>query len=88
MKNNIGEALLILGGIYALIFISIPWWGKIGIIIMIGLAIYTWEQIIHPKELIENLRLNNLKTRLEIELMKAQTQWYVAQGAMIMRGLR
>lgn len=88
MKNNIGEAILILGCIYMIIYNNIPWYGLIGLFSLIILAALTWGHHYNPKEGLENLKLTNEKLRLEIELMKAQTQFYIAQGAAIMRRLK
>lgn len=88
MKNNIGEAILLLGCVYFLISNEFRWYGILGIFFLILLAIASWGYHHNPKEAIENMKLTNEKLRLEIQLMKAQTQWYIAQGAAIMRGLR
>jgi len=88
MKNNIGEAILILGSIYFIFNYHPRWYGLIGIFILIILAMFTWGHYSNTKEISENIKLVNSKLKLEIELMKAQTQFYIAQGAAIMRGLR
>jgi len=88
MKNNIGEAILILGILYLFVMQPIKWWYTIaGAIVLIMIAVATWE-FIPGKEVKEYYKKLKEKTELEIQLMKAQTQWYVAQGAMIMKQLR
>jgi len=79
MKTNIGEALLILGCIYFILNSGIRWWGILGLIILIGFALATWEFVHYPKEL-KDLTIANLdNVRVRTELMKAQIKFYVAQ---------
>lgn len=87
MKNNTGEAILILGIIY---FIStgLKWWQTLILCILGGIALFTWSMNIVPKEQKELLKYSVQKIKLEIELMKAQTRFYVVQGAAIMRNLK
>jgi len=86
MKNNIGEAILILGLIAVIITQHLKWYSWIAIVFLFLLTIATWE-FISGKEVKEYYKKLKEKTGLEIQLMKAQTQWYVAQGAMIMKQL-
>ena len=87
MKHNTGEAILILGCIY---FIStgLKWWQILLLCILIGFALGTWSINRVDKEQKELLTYSVQKIKLEIELMKAQTRFYVAQGAAIMRNLK
>ena len=86
MKNNTGEAILILGAIY--LFTIIDGWTKWLLLVLIAMALATWSINIGDGEQKEFLKLSVEKIRLEIELMKAQTAFYIAQGAAIMRNLR
>ena len=86
MKHNTGEAILILGTIY--LFTIIDGWKKWLLLIPLGLAFFTWSQHTMVEEQKELLKYSVQKIKLEIELMKAQTQFYIAQGAAIMRGLK
>lgn len=88
MKNNIGEAFLILGGLYFLYNYANSWYSVLGTLFLIFLAIASWGYHHNPKEGIENMKLTNEKLRLEIQLMKAQTSFYIAQGAAIMKKVR
>lgn len=86
MKNNIGEAILILGCIY--LFTIIDSWARWLLLILIGMALFTWSMNVRDKDQKELLKYSVVKIKLEIELMKAQTRFYVAQGAAIMRNLK
>ena len=86
MKHNTGEAILILGAIY--LFTIIEGWMQWLLLIPVGLAFFTWSMHTGAKEQKELLKHSVEKIKLEIQLMKAQTQFYVAQGAMIMRNLK
>ncbi len=88
MKNNIGEAILILGIIYFLATLELSWWKILLLILLIGLALVTWSINRVPKEQKELLTFSVVKLKLEIELMKAQTKFYVAQGLAIVRNLK
>ena len=86
MKNNTGEAILILGAIY--LFTIIEGWPKWLLLVLVGIAVGTWSMNFGEREQEELLRYSVEKIKLEIELMKAQTAFYIAQGAAIMRNLR
>lgn len=86
MKHNTGEAILILGCIY--FFTIIDGWKKWLLLIPLLLAGFTWSMHTGAKEQKELLKYSVEKIKLEIELMKAQTRFYVAQGAAIMRNLK
>ena len=86
MKHNTGEAILILGCIY--FFTIIEGWKQWLLLLPLGLAFFTWSMHNGAKEQKELLKYSVEKIKLEIELMKAQTRFYVAQGAMIMRNLK
>ena len=86
MKNNTGEAILILGSIY--FFTIIEGWSKWILFFLIGLAIFTWSYHSKSKYFDEVIELQMIKLRLDIEFMKAQTRFYVARGAAILKGLQ
>ncbi len=86
MKNNTGEAILFLGCTY--LMITLEGWGRWFLLIPILLAGFTWSMHTGTKEQTELLKYSVEKIKLEIELMKAQTQFYVARGAAIMRSLK
>ena len=86
MKNNVGEAILILGAIY--FFTIIEGWTRWLLLIPIFLAGITWSITTGAKEQKELLKFSVEKIKLEIELMKAQTKLYVAQGLAILKGIR
>ncbi|MBA7670675.1 hypothetical protein ES703_78821 [subsurface metagenome] len=88
MKNNTGEAILILGIIYFLTTLKLRWWQTLLLCILIGLALLTWSMHFGEKEQKDLLKYSVIKIKLEIELMKAQTQFYVARGAAFLRGLK
>lgn len=88
MKNNTGEAILILGIIYFLTTLELSWWKIVLLLILMGIALGTWSMHAGSKDQKELLKCSVQKIRLEIELMKAQTRFYVAQGAMIVRKLK
>ena len=86
MKNNTGEAILILGVIY--LSTIIEGWEKWLLLFPALLAGFTWSIHIGTKEQKELLKYSVEKIKLEIELMKAQTQFYIARGAALLRGLK
>ncbi len=86
MKHNTGEAILFLGCVYLLTIID--GWEKWFLLIPIFLTGYTWSKDYFSEDQKELLKVSLQKLKLEIELMKAQTKFYVIQGAAIMRGLR
>jgi len=86
MKNNIGEAILILGCIY--FFTIIEGWSKWLLLILIGLALSTWGFYKTNKYEDEVTNLQIRKLRLDIALMDARAKFYVARGAAIMRRLK
>ena len=86
MKNNVGEAIMFLGCTY--LIITLEDWGRWFLLIPILLAGFTWSMHTGTKEQKDLLKYSVEKIKLEIELMKAQTRFYVAQGAAIMRNLK
>lgn len=88
MKNNTGEAILILGIIYVILNFRMTWWQILILCILGAIALFTWSMHTGAKEQTELLKYSVTKIKLEIELMKAQTRFYVAQGAAIMRRLK
>jgi len=86
MKNNIGEAILILGSIY--FFTIMEGWIRMFLIIPLFMAFFTWSKITGEEEQKELIKTTTHKLKLEIQLIAAQTQFYVAQGAAIMRNLK
>ena len=86
MKHNTGEAILILGAIS--FFMIIEGWSKWLLFLLVGLGIGTWSKHALFEERKELMKTSLVKLKLEIELMKAQTSFYIAQGAQIMRGLK
>ena len=88
MKNNTGEAILILGIIYFIINFRMRWWQILLLFILMGIALATWSMNVGSKDQKELLKYSVVKIKLQIELMKAQTSFYIAQGAAIMRNLK
>lgn len=86
MKNNVGEAIMFLGCTY--LIITLEDWGRWLLLLPIFLAGFTWSMHFGEKDQKELLKYSVEKIKLEIQLMKAQTRFYVAQGAAIMRGLK
>jgi hypothetical protein len=86
MKNNVGEAILILGCIY--FFTIIEGWARWLLLILILAGFWTWSTHFGEKEQKDLLKYSVEKIKVEIQLMKAQTQFYVARGAAIMRNLK
>jgi hypothetical protein len=86
MKTNIGEAILILGCLFFIVNYPLKWWVNLGMLVLIGFALATWEFVHHPKEL-KDLTMANLENvRVRTELMKAQIKFYVAQTFYYMKG--
>ena len=83
MKNNTGEAILILGSIY--LFIIAEGWARWLLFLFVGLGIATWGKHALVQEAEELTKLTTQKLKIEIELMKAQVKMYVAQGLAIVR---
>ncbi len=88
MKNNTGEAILILGIIYFIINFRMRWWQILLLFILMGIALATWSMNVGSKDQKELLKYSVVKIKLQIELMKAQTSFYIAQGAAIMRNIK
>ena len=86
MKNNTGEAILFLGATYLLI--TLEGWEKWFLLIPILLAGFTWSMNNGAKEQEELIKTTTHKLKLEIQLIAAQTRFYIAQGAAIMRNLQ
>lgn len=86
MKHNTGEAILILGSIY--LFTIIEGWTRWLLFLLVGLGIWTWGKHALVDEQKELMNQSLIKLKLEIELMKAQTSFYVARGAAIMSKIR
>ncbi len=86
MKHNTGEAILILGAIY--LFTITEGWPRYLLFILVGLGLGTWGKHALVDEQKELMKTSLVKLKLEIELMKAQTSFYIAQGAAIMRNLK
>ncbi len=86
MKHNTGEAILILGSIY--FFTIIDHWARWLLFILVGFAGWTWSKNVFFPEQHELLKVSLTKLKLEIELMKAQTQFYIARGAALLKGLK
>ncbi len=90
MKNNIGEAILIIGAIYLITIME--GWTRYLLFFFVGVALATWSYTSSSKERDKDqeelLKVTIHKMKLEIQLMAAQTQFYVAQGAAIMKGLK
>ena len=86
MKHNTGEAILILGAIYLMTIIE--GWGKWFLLILCFMAGFTWSRNTGSDEQKELIKTTTHKLKLEIQLIAAQTQFYVAQGAAIMRNLK
>lgn len=85
MKTNIGEAVLILGSMYFILNYD-KWWGiDCVFVILIALAIFSWEKVYHPKELKELVlaQIEEIKTRTD--MMKVQAKLFVAQTVFYMK---
>ncbi|MEK0335837.1 MAG: hypothetical protein QQN41_00170 [Nitrosopumilus sp.] len=79
MKTNIGEAILILGSIYFILNFRMRWWGTLGLLILVGFALATWEFVHHPKELKELVKAQIEEIRTRTNMMKVQAKLFVAQ---------
>ncbi len=86
MKHNTGEAILILGAIY--LFTITEGWTRYLLFILVGIALGTWSVQTGAKEQKELIKTTTHKLKLEIQLIAAQTKFYVAQGLAIMRNLK
>ena len=87
-KTNIGEAILILGSIMFMMTPGIRWWGIVGLLILIGLSIGTWEFVHHSKELnqLVTAQIEEIQTRTK--MLKAQISLFAAQVALYMKGIK
>ncbi len=86
MKHNTGEAILILGAIY--LFTTMEGLARWLLFILVGIALFTWSMNTGAKEQKELMKTTTHKLKLEIQLIAAQTKFYVAQGAAILRNLK
>ncbi len=87
-KSNLGEAILILGCIYFIITYDIGFWSTLGIILLIILAVCTWEIRYHSKEEKRFNELNVEETKARTEMQKAQRALLLAQTLSYMKGRR
>ena len=70
-KNNVGEAILMVGCI-AILYLS-PWTDYSWLLLLgVGWSLYTWDHTVKSDLLIEAARLNN-------ELIEAKTRYYRAK---------
>ena len=79
MKTNIGEAILILGSVYFILSYEISWYECIGLILLIGLSVFSWEKVYHPKELKDLVLAQIDEIRTRTDMMKVQAKLFIAQ---------